>query len=587
MADRWATYLAKIAGEPYRAPITEASRVVRQEAQYPGHVSGPPRVLGPAWVRPQGGIRTWKTGVTTCPRKKPTLEATLRSMQAAGFPEPDIYVDGAESLDVGWGKVAATSDVLQGAWQNWLRALQGMYRDDPDADVFLLCQDDVEFCRDICSYLARVLWPPGARLCSLYTSRYYRSSDVESTPGFREVPVGMGVIGGLAYAIPRPVVQEMLGDEKFLSHEVKVRLDMHVSSWAKRVFCHFPSLAEHTGDTSTIYTEFEVGRDAKVRGAHRFPGASFSATSLLQRPDNSGLFVSLPRMKHPWPGELQYVFPVAKGCRIPVTCDVVLPYDSTTAKWTLAAVESVLNQVAAQPVIHLIADQVPADVQAPIREALRKLPSIRWYETKVRLGPYRVTNAVFDYMETSYFAVQDSDDLSAPNRLWRAVNVLEELRYDVFGGMTENFVDYKDGGRWSRRWLSEMPAHHSGVAWKKVPAGGVIHGTMVVRRGWFEKINGYASLMGGGDCEFTSRTYAAGGLVFISDQICSWRRMRENSLSIAMTDDSLPDVEIFPPETALQHLEKWKEADANFKEYGTLDMYRDARDIVRLRKEDL
>lgn len=116
MADRWADYLAKTAGAPYRPKR-------RLELGGAGRDADPAPHGGPSLGENGGATRRWKVGATTCPRKRPRLLATLRSMQRAGFPAPDLYVDGPEPPRVPWGHMAATSESRLGPWRNWLRTL--------------------------------------------------------------------------------------------------------------------------------------------------------------------------------------------------------------------------------------------------------------------------------------------------------------------------------------------------------------------------------------------------------------------------------------------------------------------------------
>ena len=281
----------------------------------------------------------------------------------------------------------------------------------------------------------------------------------------------------------------------------------------------------------------------------------------------------------------QYRFaPIVPGKRQPVRCDVILPYCATNLPWTLCAAESILNQAFAEPVLHLIADgNGPIDDRG-LKEALAGVACCRWYRTRERLGPYRITNNLFDCLETDYFAVQDSDDLSAPNRLWRSVRVLEDHGYDIFGGAMEQFTDHRQRSRLVETALANAPYQMPGVYWLKTPQGAIIHGGMTCRKSCFERLNGYGEFISGGDCEFISRAHVAGTKIYMSHQIVAWRRLHDDSLSYSMPV-KLQRNEQFNPDEAQRRFTEWKQQGCDLASYGCLDRYRSGADLVRLQED--
>ncbi|NLX96469.1 MAG: glycosyltransferase family 2 protein [Rhodopirellula sp.] len=278
----------------------------------------------------------------------------------------------------------------------------------------------------------------------------------------------------------------------------------------------------------------------------------------------------------------QYRFaPILPGKRQVVRCDVILPYCATNVRWALAAAESILNQAFAEPVLHLIADGDTAVEDRRLKDALGDVACCRWYRTRKRLGPYRITNHLFDYLETEYYVVQDADDLSAPNRLWRSVRVLEDHGYDIFGGAMEQFTDYRCRSEASVASLGRSPYQMPGVRWMKTPQGAIIHGGMTCRKSCFERLGGYGEFISGGDCEFIARAHAAGAKIFVSHQIVGWRRLHEDSLSHSMPVKLRLD-EQFNPDEVKRRFEEWEEEGCDLASYGCLDRYRSGGELIRL-----
>ncbi len=285
-----------------------------------------------------------------------------------------------------------------------------------------------------------------------------------------------------------------------------------------------------------------------------------------------------PRVITPELGEQHTKFPIKSGDRRTVTCDVIIPY-RTDANWTITSVESILNQNYAQPIIHIVGDDPDPSAETELRRAFVDITNIRWYRTKRRLGQSIIINCLFDYMETPYFAIQDNDDIAAPNRLWRSISILED-GYDMFGAAMEQFIDYRRGGPTAKRYLRDTPYHVSGVHWIDIPYGAILHGTMAMRRSLLERLNGYGELISSGDCELINRAYIAGAKVYISDQVVAWRRLHDDSVSLS-TEILTPEQK-FTKVTRERCFAEWKVPGCDLTKYGYLDRYRSGDELIRL-----
>ena len=158
----------------------------------------------------------WFCAVTTAPRKVPTLDTCLESMQIAGF-EPFIFAEpDSPELSVEFDPFLIRNEEKKGVWFNWINSLHYAL-ENTDANVIMTVQDDSLFHPDCKSFLEdHVLWPDTqVGFVSLYTPKHYSIK-----PRFKTVPRPTGVNrvitrslwGACALVWPRKIVEEMLED---------------------------------------------------------------------------------------------------------------------------------------------------------------------------------------------------------------------------------------------------------------------------------------------------------------------------------------------------------------------------------------
>jgi hypothetical protein len=122
-----------------------------------------------------------------------------------------------------------------------------------------------------------------------------------------------------------------------------------------------------------------------------------------------------------------------------VAADVVLPFHGAL-QFLKHSVPSALEQDGAETIVHLIDDGTPGGAEDVLRY-WGSHPRIRTYKNIRNVGQFASFNSVARYFETGLAAVQDADDLSRPNRVRWAGNLLRLADAEVFGGAARPFPD--------------------------------------------------------------------------------------------------------------------------------------------------
>jgi len=217
-------------------------------------------------------VSQWAVGVTTAPRRKATLERCLKSLAAAGWETPRLFAEPGVKLPRRFAHLPRTHrDATVGAFPNWYLALAELVMREPRAEAYLLVQDDVVFARNIREFLEVALWPhPQVGVVSIYCPSDYAQG---LRPGFHVEDRGWNTWTAQALIFPNPSARAALASPIMLNHrhhgprQGMRNIDCAVGAWclsAGRPFYVFtPSLAEHVGDTSTLF------RGARTWGRRR------------------------------------------------------------------------------------------------------------------------------------------------------------------------------------------------------------------------------------------------------------------------------------------------------------------------------
>ena len=205
----------------------------------------------------------WSVGITTAPRRVPTLERTLASLKAAGWGDIAVFAEPGVSLPAGAIDCRLTRRGQRlGAFPNWYLALAELYMQAPRSGAYLICQDDVLLAEGLRAYMEGVLWPgPVVGVVSVYCPSHVGRG---KSHGFHAHDGGWNTAGALAYLFPNPSVRAFLSDPMVVNHRHHGpasgmrNIDSLVGAWCRQsrrpYFVHVPSLAQHIGSTTTVWS---------------------------------------------------------------------------------------------------------------------------------------------------------------------------------------------------------------------------------------------------------------------------------------------------------------------------------------------
>lgn len=222
-------------------------------------------------------VLRWAVGITTAQREQPTLERTLASLAAAGWTRPLVAAEPGVVRPDGVEWLPSKSQL--GGWRNFLRLASALAA--LPCDVALLLQDDVVLTRGLRTYLERSVgdWPAAAAM-SLYSSSRYDEGQVQDKTAWGWRSYEFRNMEGILALVMRRETLAVLGDWRTASRNGKYA-DARFGRWANRrggVAFHYPSLAQHIGDTSVQHpgagnvgsrqSASFVGEDFDLLGAH-------------------------------------------------------------------------------------------------------------------------------------------------------------------------------------------------------------------------------------------------------------------------------------------------------------------------------
>jgi len=193
------------------------------------------------------------------------LPRTLKSLWHAGFRHPWLFVDGAMddtnythfgllTVTTRWPALGVTGNFVLSLWELMLRF--------PDADRYILFEDDLICCRNIRPYLDRLSYRPQS-YWNLYTCPYYQTAcppwrQGSGREGFYRTPhKGKGA---LALVFDRTAAVTLMSSQWLAQRLLEapgedpidglIATAMHKAGF--REWAHTPSLVQHVGEVSSF-----------------------------------------------------------------------------------------------------------------------------------------------------------------------------------------------------------------------------------------------------------------------------------------------------------------------------------------------
>lgn len=237
----------------------------------------------------------WAYGVTTVKERADTLlPRTLKSLEAAGFPEPRLFVDNGPVQTTSSDLVTYRTPRIR-TFGNWALGLLELLIRYPEADRYAMFQDDFVTYKNLRQYLDQIPYPERG-YCNLYTfpSNQEIAPDRVGWYEARSMEEGCGNVfhgkrqqlgrGAVALIFSKEAVIALLSEPHFVtkpldSHNPWKKVDgcivtaMNKAGW--REYVHNPSLVQHTGKNSTM-------DNAPHKLATSFRGEDFDALELLK-----------------------------------------------------------------------------------------------------------------------------------------------------------------------------------------------------------------------------------------------------------------------------------------------------------------
>lgn len=226
-------------------------------------------------LRPEhGSVRHWAIGMTTARRLNPTLSRSLESLSQAGWDSSEVHLfsepDALPTDSMFRGQVTIRGR-RAGAFSNWYLALQELVLTQPWADCYLVLQDDVIFCRGLRKYLEDELWPNCTTgFVSLYCGMMQSNPDAQR--GWVRLQPRQMLYGALAVGFTPGAARALLLHSLFFRHRESrsgmYGIDAVLAEWATETglpgYFHVPSLVDHIGLTSAIFSSVRDGPERRV-----------------------------------------------------------------------------------------------------------------------------------------------------------------------------------------------------------------------------------------------------------------------------------------------------------------------------------
>ena len=274
------------AGRSQPPPQAVTLGVTRVDVKPPVTPPTQPRVdIGTHELLLRAATPSLAVGMTTCDRVEPTITDSLQSCRHAGFYQ-DIHVF-SQARHMNCDKLRTdvediyihTDSVSRGATANWKACAK--YLVTLGTEWVMLLEDDIKWCNLGSTLLYHSLHAIKSQnlnvgLLSAYTSPAM-VADGDSRRGgwinarfYGHTP---GLWGALALCMPTSVLKAIIKHPKYIHHQQPTAMDYVVGDIVrfglkKDVKVHVPTLVEHTGEHSTIFTDKDISAPGLNRLRH-------------------------------------------------------------------------------------------------------------------------------------------------------------------------------------------------------------------------------------------------------------------------------------------------------------------------------
>ncbi len=266
LPDRWLCYSSRLV---LRTGLV-SGETCRSRCPYVDHEPDPDDRPGPEapGIEVEHDPGLLSVGVITAPRPISTLPQTVSELRRAGFTQPaHVFAEPSAPVPNDPGLVVHRNPTRLGLWGNWAAAARRML-DETDSPFLLICEDDVRLaaCAALALQHAIDTIPHDTwGYVSLYTPRHNLPGP-GGRPGWRELPVGQGTWGALAWCFTRQGLRALLGAHAVRSHGSPEGTDAVVSLAAhelgRKCYFHVPSLGDHTGGDNSTQGHIQGGGQA-------------------------------------------------------------------------------------------------------------------------------------------------------------------------------------------------------------------------------------------------------------------------------------------------------------------------------------
>ena len=183
----------------------------------------------------------------------------------------------------------------------------------------------------------------------------------------------------------------------------------------------------------------------------------------------------------------------------PIRADVIIPFCDRDSQYLAECVRNIAGQRHCIPTIHVIAD----GCDFPELPELRPVITVNRYQTSGDWGPYKITNAVVagGNCQTEYLCIQDADDISRPDRIWRQVQTMRHYNAEMISSAMVNFLEDSEL-EFRQRY---EPVIRPGKVYSTIPLGRCVNSTRTMTLDLFTRLNGFGKLRCTGDFQFDNR----------------------------------------------------------------------------------